>query len=122
MNKNGFTLIELIAVVFVILIIGTLVFTSISEKGEKYKDISYAKFEEIIISATQKYISTDEDIINSLKRGEKVTITIDDLVKSKYLDSDNLINPKTYKDINTSDSKVEVTYVDYQYIYNVILQ
>lgn len=122
MNRKGFTLVELLAVLFIILLIATLVFVSISEKGEKFKDISYKEFEQTIISSTKRYIFSDEEIINLLKRGETFTVTIEELINYKYLDGNNLKNPKTYKKIDQKKSRVEVLYSNYEYFYTVILQ
>lgn len=122
MSKRGFTLVELLAVIFIIVLISSLVFVSISEKGEIYKDASYKEFEKTIITSAKKYVSDDVEIINSLKRGETIEVTIEELVNLKYLDIKSLKNPKTYKNINIKESKVEIIYGNYQYIYNVTLQ
>lgn len=128
MNKKGFTLVELLAVLFIILLLGSLVFISINEKGEQFKDISYDKFEETIITAAQSYVSEDDKMINSLKRGDTtgrcdvgIEISIEQLINLKYLDGKNLKNPKTYKNIDVVNSYVCAQYKDYNYTYKVIL-
>ena len=120
MSKKGFTLVELLAVLFIIILIGSLAFISINEKGEKFKDMSYEKFEEMIETAAKSYVAEDDKLINSLKRGETVTIKVQDLVESKYL-SKNLKSPKTYEEIDIEKSTVVVTYSNYNYEYLVSL-
>ena len=121
MNKKGFTLVELLAVLFIIILLGSLAFVSINERGEKFKDISYEKFEEMIETAAKSYVADDDKLINSLKRGDVITIQVQDLIDSKYLNSKNLKSPKTYEEIDIATSTVEISYSNYEYSYVVIL-
>lgn len=128
MNKKGFTLVELLAVLFIILLLGSLVFISINEKGEQFKDISYKEFEKTIITAAKSYVTKDDNMINSLKRGDKsgrcssgLEISVEELINLKYLNSKNLKNPKTYRKIDISNSYVCVAYNNYNYNYSVVI-
>lgn len=121
MNKKGFTLVELLAVIFIIILIGSLAFVSINEKGEKFKDMSNREFEEMIETAAKNYITHDDKIINSLKRGDTVTITLKELVDSNYLSNKELKSPKTYEEIDIDLSTVVVTYSNYNYDYQINL-
>lgn len=128
MNKKGFTLVELLAVLFIILLLGSLVFVSINEKGEQFKDISYDKFKETIITAAKSYVTKDDDMINSLKRGDKsgrcssgLEISVEELINLKYLNSKNLKNPKTYKIIDAKNSYVCAEYSNYNYNYTIVI-
>ncbi len=121
MNKKGFTLVELLAVIFIIILIGSLAFVSINEKGEKFKDMSNEKFEEMIETAAKGYVAEDAKLINSLKRGDTVTITLRQLVESKYLSNKELKSPKTYEEIDVDLSTVVVNYLNYNYVYVVNL-
>ena len=89
------------------------------EKGEEFKKVSYEEFETLIETAAKSYISADDKLINSLKRGDKITIKVQDLIDSKYLNSKDLKNPQTYKEINTEESYVKVEYNNYVYTYTV---
>lgn len=121
MNKKGFTLVELLAVIFIIILIGSLAFVSINEKGEKFKDMSNEKFEEMIETAAKGYVAEDAKLTNSLKRGDTVTITLRQLVESKYLSNKELKSPKTYEEIDIDLSTVVVNYLNYNYVYVVNL-
>ena len=119
MKKTGFTLVELLAVIFIISLISTLAFVTVEKKGEQFKDISYKKFEDMIITSAKEYISSNYNIDNTLKSGKEVTISFEDLVNSNKLDSKNLQNPKTNNKIDISASNVTISYVDYKYNYVV---
>ncbi len=119
MKKTGFTLVELLAVIFIISLISTLAFVTVEKKGEQFKDISYKKFEDMIITSAKEHISSNYNIDNTLKSGKKVTISFEDLVNSNKLDSKNLQNPKTNNKIDISASNVTISYVDYKYNYVV---
>lgn len=121
--KKGYTLIELLAVIFVVGMISSLAFLSISKKSGELKTISSQKVEELIISSAKSYISSKEDIKNTIKAGNSVYISYETLYNAGYLPSElkdikssNKISASKYKDYC-----VKIDYVEnHKYEYNVV--
>ena len=95
MNKKGFTLIELLAVVAILAIILIVSIPSVMSTIDKNKIKQYQAKEKIIIAASQVYFEEYHDTGKLLKRDDKYTVYIKDLLDERLLDYDNLDNPKT---------------------------
>ncbi len=92
MKRNGFTLIELMAVI-TILVILSLIIVPIVDKGVKRsKDDMYKIQIENIRMAGLGYFS--DHIVNRPKIGNYCSISIDVLVSEDYMSGD-VVNPKT---------------------------
>lgn len=87
LNNKGFTLIELLGVIIILMAILYLAIPSLTSSVERSKNKQLEKKKELIISASELYISD----IKTLKK--KCKITFDALKKGDYLTSMNIIDP-----------------------------
>lgn len=115
MRNKGLTLIELLAVLIVIAILGTITFVSVLSKIED----TNKKSEKLLISSIEN--SAELYILeNRYNYSEGTfTITVQNLIDAEYLRKDNLKNPLTKENIDTStlinitiekNNKLTVTY------------
>ena len=118
MKKKGYTLVELLAVFLIIAVIAALALTAIARYSNKYKRISNAKIEELIISSAKSYVYNRRSLKEQIRNGNPQYIPFADLKSSGYL-SDKLKDLKTYEERDISDSCVIVTYENYKYVYEV---
>lgn len=101
-NKKGFTIIEILAVIALIGIVAVLVIPRITDMDSKTKVKMYnAKIEKALV-ASYKY---GIDNIDTLSNSECTNVTIGTLIRLKYLSADDetgyqMINPKNNKSMN----------------------
>lgn len=86
-NKKGFTLVELLAVIVLLSIVGVIGVTTIIGRMRKSKEKAMFIAAQDIVSIAEAYIET---------RGGN-SASISDMVSSRLLDS-NVSNPRTIKD------------------------
>lgn len=111
--KRGFTLVELLAVLVIIGLIGGIAIKYILAASNSAKEKSNTEMENIIKSSVYSYIRNDNNLLNDIKIGgcESVkTIKLSTLVNKKYLSTSDLINPSNKKSINVEESYVKVYY------------
>ena len=110
MNNNGFTLIEVLCVIFLISILFVASFLVVKDTLSITDEKAYQILKENIISQTKTYIDECENnIINCKKDFEwkKVNdnkiayINLSLLKKYNYFDNDEIINPLTKKDMSS---------------------
>lgn len=108
-NKNGFTIIELLAVIAILAIISTIATFTIIKILNKNKDKALETKEAIILKQARQYgKDNEEELFYDIEYvyGEYTcnVITVNDLVEAGYLDADDkdtstgekdVINPKT---------------------------
>lgn len=115
-NKNGFTLIELIAVIAIIGLLLTMVTPKLMENFNDKKSRLYDATIKEIERLSSLYLTDNPDLYNDISNNGYVNITIEMLCEGKYL-SCPINNPKDNSDI---DGYVKVTYVDNKYVYEFI--
>ncbi|MBP3461399.1 MAG: prepilin-type N-terminal cleavage/methylation domain-containing protein [Bacilli bacterium] len=98
MNKKGFTLVELIAVIVIIAIIATISFQAVNNRIKNSEEKLYETQKNNIIDAAKKYMlenngKIDSDHINT------ICVYISTLQSKGFLDSGKIINPKTKEDM-----------------------
>jgi len=96
MNKKGFTLVELLAVIVILGIVATLAYSSVTTIQKNIEEDMFEKKADIIEEAAIMY---GDDILRTTlankTSGEKynggycATITVKELVEKGYLDKDN---------------------------------
>lgn len=106
MNKKGFTMIELLAIMVILVIISLFsvpVIINITKNTESNPDVY-----ETIYMATETYIYNNYDKYKELDtRGNTAKVNVIDLINSGYL-KNNIINPKDNEKF-TSDDYILVT-------------
>lgn len=85
--KHGFTLVEMLAIIVILVIVGLIVAPITINTIEKEQQRIYQKqLDEIELIATL-YVTDKSSTINDLKViGESLTITLEDLSKAGYID------------------------------------
>lgn len=91
MNKKGFTMIELLAVIVIMGILSTVAIISVSRYLNKANNSSYETMIKTLYEESQNYLMDHLDLIDELP----TTITSNELLSGDYIDK--LIDPKNKK-------------------------
>lgn len=91
MNKKGFTLVELLAVIAILGIITTLIFTSISKYITASKEASYEQQVNYIKNAADNWLTQKAA---TLSKTEANYVSIKELQDEGYLSSGTIIDPR----------------------------
>ena len=115
MDKKGFTLVELMAVIVIISIIALVGVTSIT--GVR-KQMDKKLFEEKLnsaISSAEKWGEDNKDMLPTTK-------TIGQLIVSNYYESEEAVNPNLYNGYvcNSTDKKDPKGYKDGEFCKNIV--
>lgn len=121
MNKKGFTLVELTAVIMLLGIIILLIVPNVTNLMKDAKEKSHDKQIDGIIVASKKYTSEHDNLLPDIGSNSRLVITIDDLIENGVITSDRVIDPSTDEDL---EGCVIVTYNNNynQYIYTYSLE
>ena len=93
LNNKGFTLVELLAVVVILVIIMTVALPNISSSIERSQNKQDAAMEKVIISAGELYVSKHKaSIKNKLSTISSCSISVQDLTSENYLSSEDVSN------------------------------
>ena len=104
MNKNGFTLIEVIVSLALLSLIGVAVGISLNKIFKNQEVKNYDEYVEKVKSSAILYANNTVDIINKLNSNYSYkVVTIKELVDKGYINK-NLTNPETKEKINQEDS------------------
>lgn len=121
MKNRAFTLVELLAVLLIITLISSLALVSINRQGNEYKNISYSKLEDLFETAAHSYIVSNNNLVNSVKSGEIIEMSLKQLAEKNYLSNNDIKNPKTNKVIDIEKSIIKVSYLNNKYKYEIII-
>lgn len=136
MNKNGFTLVELLAVIAILGIIMGIVMVSTTSEFGSAKDKSEEVFISTISDALEIYLDDNDakklkyekmDCMITKTHGNvsiyKSNITIMDVINSQYqpITSKDLVNPNR-KDVNCNDNAKITIYRDDDYVYYYLIE
>lgn len=101
MNNKGFTLIELIAAITIMIIISVIVTVNLSKIGEKNEEKRYNEFKQQVADAACVYIDLSKNSATKQSCYNNCTVNVSDLITDGLV-SEDLINPKTDTKIDTS--------------------
>ncbi len=91
LNNKGFTLVELLAVVVILVIIMTIALPNISSSIERSQDKKDAAMEKVIKSAGELYISKHKATVSSVISNKgSCYILVSDLISENYLSSEDV--------------------------------
>ena len=96
--KNGFTLVELLAVIVVLAIILIIAVPGVLGIIQQSKEKSQQQQREMIEEAGRLYVTTDPDVVWTGQETKMTVVTLDMLQSSGYLDK-KIVDPKTNKEI-----------------------
>ena len=121
-NKKGFTLVELLAVIFLLSIISILSVVSIS-RIKKTQDIQNRENAiSAILSGAKKYVADNRQLLNDLSSSNEVTIQLSDL-EGKYVefDSSENIPDDTFVQVKMcDDNSLKLKFIVEAFILNCI--
>ena len=90
-NKSGFTLVELLAVIFLLSIISILSVVSISRIKKTQDAQNKENAISAILSGAKKYVADNRHLLNGLSSSNDVRINLSDL-EGKYVEFDSSAN------------------------------
>ena len=109
MNKKGFTLVELIAVIVIIGILGSVAVISVSSLMNKFREDYYKKLEKSVESAAREYVSDH----NSVKYNGG-NFTVQNLITNSYISE--------VKDYKKNNCTGRIIFNKVNNVYNVCLK
>ena len=115
MNKKGFTLVELLAVIVILGMLVSIISPVVTSLLNDSKASLSKNQIDMVITASKKYMIDHSDL---LPEGNGVYyVSISELINSGVIDNDKVIDPKTKKELNGC---VKVSYSSSynQYEYN----
>ena len=123
MKKNGFTLVELLAVIVILAIIMVMVTINVAYFSNKRKEDDYEKMKTLIVENTKQLLETgyidevDSAISNSSSKS--CIINYSNLV-SRNLMNDDTKNPINNKPLSTTCVKIMIDENTYKYNYTFL--
>lgn len=117
MKQKGFTLVEVLAVIIILGVIGLIVMPAVTGSINDSKDDLYDMQVSNIIEAGKTWSA---DNLNSLPTisGDSKVVTLQELQENGYIDED-ITNPKTNKKFDPTTTCVKVTYNGKKYEYSL---
>lgn len=115
MNKNGFTMIELLAVIVILVLIFAIFTPAVTKMLGDSEDTLEEQQINNVVNATKKYMIEHTELLPD----NSVCIGIDELINNGVIDSDVVINPKTKEELNGCVMvSYNVNFNQYEYFYN----
>ena len=115
MNKNGFTLVELLATIVIISVVMLIGTVSITGVKKKINENTFKTKLEVVINNAERWGQDNKELLSTYQ-----TKSISDLINLKYIETDdgtNLINDTNGTSINNLSIKV---YLQYNRVYACI--
>lgn len=117
MNKKGFTLVEVLAIIILISLLTILITPNLLKLRNKVDKKRIEEVNNIIINKAKYYVSLNDlkGEIKEVSSGSKYAITLSDLKENNYLEED-------FSDVyeNTSNIIITVEYKNAVYNYKVV--
>lgn len=102
MNKKGFTLVELLAVIVILAIIITIAVPSTIAVSNKIKKKMYNTKVDMIMDAAKMYGQDNRSKVNSDENSCNVLVKVSDLINGGYVKKDDVDNGKVLSPIDNS--------------------
>ena len=116
MNKKGFTLIEVLAVIAILAVISIIIIVKVGDSIKISKETLSKKQIDTLITATKKYMIEHCELLP--EEDDTRIVTINSLIDNGIIDKD-VINPKTNKDVEGCILvKYNEDYNQYEYEYS----
>jgi len=106
MNKKGFTLVELIAAIGILMMLSTILIPVVVKRVNESKDKAYTTMINSIELSAKEYVLNNKDL-SDFRNNDWVDISLEMLIKEKYFEN-NLIDPRT-KELLPINNVVYVT-------------
>lgn len=108
-NNKGFTLIELIATIGIMILIGLVIVNNMTGILSKQHDEEYNSFKKELEDGACIYVETkwDSSKRSNCKTSNNCTVSIDELIKAGFID-ENLKNPNNEEEIKNNQDKYKV--------------
>lgn len=109
-NNKGFTIIEIISVLAILAVVGTVIVISLNRTFKKSNEDEYNNIVNKVTSAADIYVENDSNIKNELATSKGyVLIEVKDLIATGFLDRE-ILNNSSIKDKKiTENTKVKVS-------------
>lgn len=119
MNKKGFTLVEILAVIVVLGLLIVIIIPTVNNLIKDSEDSLYNEQISNIVNATKQYMVEHSELLPD--EDESVCISISDLIDNGVIDNDIVIDPRTKEEL---DGCVLIGYVQNynQYEYSFVEQ
>lgn len=114
-NEKGFTLVELLAVVAILITVITIISPKIIKSFQTSEDAIYKSQINALISSARIYMNENYNLLP--EENEELIITIDDLKKAKLIKKEEVLNPKTKQPL---PGCVKVSFKNNKYNYDYI--
>lgn len=101
-NNKGFTLVELLVVMSLLIILALMIYPTVDNYINKGKEGAYTTQIETIKAAAKNWAADNSSELPD--NGETIKVRLDELVNSGYMEE--LIDPKTGEEILTSSEVV----------------
>lgn len=118
--KKGFTLIEVLAVIVILSMLGLIVFPEIKEVITNSKEKSYNTQINSIIDATKRYVTKDTTFLPIEDGIDYKVVTLETLKLSGELESDIIYDPRTSGELLTGCVIIKYSTVYNQYVYEYV--
>lgn len=114
-NNKGFTLVEMLAVVVILIAIIAIITPKIISSFKNSEDTIYKQQIESIIDVSRIYMSNNSNLLP--EENQNYVITIESLKQEKLINSDEILNPKTKEPLTGC---VLVRYLNNKYQYDYV--
>lgn len=93
LNNKGFTLVELLAVLVILIAISSIAIPAISSSLDRSKGKQTKAKEKLLLSAAELYIT---DHKNNIASDKSCYISVNELIQNDYIDDDDEIEKDSY--------------------------
>ena len=117
MNKKGFTLVELMAIIIVLGIISLIVIPTVNDTLTKQKEKLYEKQVDTIEKAAESWASANTDKLP--EEDESICVELSELISSGFIQNGDIKDPRSNE---LMDGCVNITYGSSynQYVYEYV--